>query len=47
MTAAIAKIIDGFIGLRVDDAEEAAGLDRAEHAESGYSFADLGSMQRG
>lgn len=47
VTAAIAKVLDGFMGLRVDDADEAAGLDQAEHAESGYSFADLGSMQRG
>lgn len=47
VTAAIIKILDGFMGIRVDDADEAAGLDQSQHAESGYSFADLGSMQRG
>ena len=47
VTGAIAKILDGFMGLRVDEVDEAAGLDQSEHAESGYSFADLGSMQRG
>lgn len=47
VTAAIAKVLDGFMGIRVDESDEAAGLDQSEHAESGYSFADLGSMQRG
>ncbi|MDE0805717.1 MAG: ammonia channel protein, partial [Acidimicrobiales bacterium] len=47
VTAALAKVLDGIMGIRVDEADEAAGLDQSEHAESGYSFADLGSMQRG
>lgn len=46
-TFIIAKVLDAVIGLRVDESGEAGGLDQSEHAESGYSFADLGSMQRG
>ena len=44
VTFIIAKVLDATIGLRVDEAAEAGGLDRSEHAEAGYSFADLGSM---
>ena len=42
----IAKIVDVVVGLRVDVEQEAEGLDASQHAESGYSMADLGSMGR-
>lgn len=45
-TAMIAKAIDLVVGLRVPPNEESTGVDRSEHAETGYGFADLGAMQR-
>ncbi len=42
VTFAIVKVLAALIGLRVDETDETAGLDRTEHAEAGYSFADLG-----
>ena len=42
----LAKIIDVTIGLRVTDDEEAEGLDSTQHAETGYSYGELGSMGR-
>ncbi len=36
VTFALAKILDAVMGLRVVDADETAGLDRAEHAETAY-----------
>jgi Amt family ammonium transporter len=47
VTFVIAKALDAIVGLRVDPAAEAGGLDQSEHAETGYGFAELGSMQRG
>ena len=37
LTFAIAKVIDVTMGLRVDDAAEAEGLDLSQHAETAYS----------
>jgi Amt family ammonium transporter len=42
----LAKVIDMTIGLRVSPEDEAEGLDITQHAESAYSFGDLGSMGR-
>jgi ammonium transporter, Amt family len=42
----LAKVIDLTIGLRVTPEQEAEGLDITQHAETGYSFGDLGSMGR-
>ncbi|WP_436794905.1 ammonium transporter [Actinospongicola halichondriae] len=47
VTFALAKILSAVMGIRVDEVAESGGLDQSEHAESGYSLADLGSMQRG
>jgi ammonium transporter, Amt family len=41
VTFVLAKLLDLTIGLRVDGEVEAGGLDRAEHAETGYSLTDL------
>jgi ammonium transporter, Amt family len=46
VTFLIAKVLDALVGLRVDEAIEVSGLDRAEHAEAGYNLADLGSVGR-
>ena len=46
MSFAIAKVIDVFIGMRVSPEQEEEGLDLSQHAESGYSFGELGSMGR-
>ena len=42
----LAKVIAATIGLRVDDDDEAQGLDMTQHAETAYSFSELGSMGR-
>jgi Amt family ammonium transporter len=42
----LAKVIDATIGFRVDDEEEALGLDLSQHAEHAYSYGDVGSMGR-
>ena len=42
----LAKVIDATIGFRVGDEDEAVGLDLTQHAETAYSFGDLGSMGR-
>jgi ammonium transporter, Amt family len=44
VTFAIAKVIDLTVGLRVTEEVESAGLDRSEHAETGYTMAELGSI---
>ena len=46
VTFAIVKVLDLVMGLRVSEVVEATGLDRSEHAETGYGFADLGAMHR-
>jgi len=42
----LAKGIDMTIGLRCSETDELQGLDLSQHAESGYSFGELGSMGR-
>ncbi|HEV7535291.1 MAG TPA: ammonium transporter [Acidimicrobiia bacterium] len=42
----LAKVISATIGLRCTDEEEAVGLDLTQHAETAYSFGELGSMGR-
>jgi ammonium transporter, Amt family len=42
----LAKVISATIGLRCSDDEEIAGLDLSQHAETAYSFGELGSMGR-
>jgi Amt family ammonium transporter len=42
----LAKVISATIGLRCDDEEEQTGLDQTQHAETAYSFGELGSMGR-
>jgi Amt family ammonium transporter len=36
ITIIILKVIDKFIGLRVDEESEVMGLDISQHGESGY-----------
>ncbi|WP_407288042.1 ammonium transporter [Streptomyces sp. BP-8] len=38
----LAKVIDLVMGFRVDEDEEIAGVDQAEHAETAYDFAGAG-----
>ena len=38
LTVVILKIIDRFIGLRIDEESEVNGLDISQHGESGYTF---------
>jgi ammonium transporter, Amt family len=45
-SAVIAKLIDVVIGFTVDEDTEVAGVDQAEHAETGYDFAGVGSAVR-
>jgi Amt family ammonium transporter len=42
----LAKVISATIGLRCDEEEEQQGLDTTQHAETAYSFGELGSMGR-
>ena len=42
VTFAIAKVLDALIGVRADEADELAGLDSTEHAESAYDFGAAG-----
>ena len=42
----LAKVIAMTIGLRAEPDEETSGLDITQHAETAYSFGDLGSMGR-
>jgi Amt family ammonium transporter len=44
MTLIIALILKYTIGLRLGAEEEAAGIDEAEHAETGYDFALVGAI---
>ncbi len=43
VSAALAKVIDVTLGLRVSPDEELEGLDRSQHAETAYFLSDLGS----
>jgi Amt family ammonium transporter len=42
----LAKVIDLTMGLRVSEEDERDGLDLSQHAETAYTFDDLGSMGR-
>ncbi|HVL63847.1 MAG TPA: ammonium transporter [Actinomycetota bacterium] len=42
VSAAILKIVDLTVGLRVSSEEEASGLDLSQHAEVGYAFSESG-----
>jgi Amt family ammonium transporter len=42
-TAILALIVKYTIGLRLDPEDESSGIDEAEHAETGYDFAAVGS----
>jgi Amt family ammonium transporter len=42
----LAKVVDATVGLRITRDEELEGLDLTQHAESAYSFGELGSMGR-
>ncbi len=46
LTFVIAKVVQATVGLRVNQDDEAAGLDTTEHAETGYNLTELGSMGR-
>ena len=41
VTAIIALVVRAVLGLRIDDEAEQAGIDEAEHAETGYEFSGL------
>ena len=43
VTAILALILKYTIGLRLDEEEEANGIDEAEHAETAYDFTTAGS----
>ena len=43
VTAILALIVKYTIGLRLDREDEATGIDEAEHAETAYDFAVVGS----
>ncbi len=43
VTYGILKFVSATIGLRVQEADEYAGIDLAQHAESGYQFAEGGA----
>ncbi|MFE7272376.1 ammonium transporter [Streptomyces sp. NPDC057623] len=42
VSAVLAFILDKTIGMRVDEDEEVAGIDQAEHAETAYDFSGAG-----
>ncbi|HKH52995.1 MAG TPA: ammonia channel protein, partial [Mycobacterium sp.] len=42
-TAILALVVKFTVGLRLSDEDEAAGADEAEHAETGYDLAAVGS----
>ncbi|MEU1628365.1 ammonium transporter [Streptomyces sp. NPDC020096] len=46
VSAILAKVIDLVMGFRVSEDDEVSGIDQAEHAETGYDFAGVGSGAR-
>ncbi len=46
VSAVLAKVIDLVMGFRVSEDDEVSGIDQAEHAETGYDFAGVGSAAR-
>jgi Amt family ammonium transporter len=43
VTTILALIVKYTIGLRLNEEDEASGIDEAEHAETGYDFAVAGA----
>ena len=43
VTFIIGKVLDAIMGFRVDDEAEVSGIDLAEHLETGYDLAGLGT----
>jgi Amt family ammonium transporter len=46
VTLVIGKVLDAIVGLRVSEEDEDRGLDLSQHAETAYSFGEVGSMGR-
>jgi ammonium transporter, Amt family len=46
VSAILVKIVDKVMGFTVSQEEEVSGVDRAEHAETGYDFSGVGSSVR-
>jgi ammonium transporter, Amt family len=42
LSIGLLKLVDVTVGLRVTEEDELAGLDRAQHSEAGYAFAEGG-----
>ena len=47
LTLAIGFLLQKTIGFRIDEEDEMAGIDNAEHAETGYDLGNLTSSLRG
>jgi Amt family ammonium transporter len=47
LTYIIARVLQATMGLRISEDAEVAGIDTAEHAESAYEFAGLGTAGSG
>ncbi len=47
LTLLIALALKAVMGWRVTEEEEVAGIDSAEHGESGYDFGGVGAVRRG
>jgi ammonia channel protein AmtB len=43
LTYALARILEKFVGLRAAPDDELAGIDEAEHAETGYDYGRVGA----
>ncbi|MEU6175642.1 ammonium transporter [Streptantibioticus parmotrematis] len=46
VSAILAKVLDLVMGFTVNEDDEVSGIDSAEHAETGYDFAGVGSAAR-
>ncbi|PWI44290.1 ammonium transporter [Streptomyces sp. ICBB 8177] len=46
ISAILAKVLDLVMGFTVSEDDEVSGIDSAEHAETGYDFAGVGSAAR-
>ncbi|MCI0345920.1 MAG: ammonium transporter, partial [Chloroflexi bacterium] len=44
VTLIICWVVDRTVGLRVDEDSELQGLDLSQHAETGYTFVDVGTL---
>ena len=43
LTYALARVLEKFVGLRAAPDDELAGIDEAEHAETGYDYGRIGA----